>query len=205
MSGSGRHSSYEDSSGGRTPSSYPYMDQTTSGQRYLRPEDVYRLENEGTYFNATSYTQSRHGSQNNSPRRSNATPPDQGARHQSNPHSPYVEYPYTDLSRHVSGGDSAFESSRRVTPPDQSSTASRHSPTGSHGDCPKDRECSRGISAQDSPKSKGKGKEREDDRHSASSQKSNGGGRHGSGDSGGSRRFIGPSQARLVSGVFIRY
>lgn len=203
MSGSGRHS-HDGSSGGRTPSSYAYADQMMSGQQYLRPEDVYRLEREGTYFNSNSYSQSRHGSDTNSPRHSNVTPPDQTSRHQSNPRSPYIEYPYTDLSRHGSGGDSGFGASRRVTPPDQSSAGSRHSPTESHGNSPKDGQYARGSSAQGSPK--GKGKEREDDRHSEPSRRGSGGGRHGSRDSRGSRRgAIGPSQERLISGVFIRY
>ena len=202
MSGSGRHS-HDSSSGGRTPSSYAYADQPMSGQQYLRPEDVYRLEREGGYFNATSHSQSRHGSETTSPRH-NVSPADQTPSRHSNPHSPYIEYPYTDLSRHSSGGDSGFGSSRRVTPPDQSSTSSRHSPTGSHGDSPKDKEHARGSSAQGSPK--GKGKERADDRHDEATRRSSGGGRHGSGDSGSSRRtMIGPVQARLVSGVFIRY
>jgi hypothetical protein len=209
MSGSGRHSSHDGNSEGRTPNSYGYTDQYMSGQQYLRPEDVYRLEREGTYFNTTSsYAQSRHSSDAGSPGYQQNTSQHQQSRHQSNPQSPYVEYPYTQLSRRASGEDSGLGSSRRVTPPERSTAASRHSSAGSHRSSPPERVYSEDRSTQGASQRTEKGKERESQRNSTSSRggAGSGGGRHSSESAGGGRKpAMGPHQKRLVNGVFIRY
>lgn len=204
MSGSGRHSSHDGSSGGgRTPNSYPYMEQTMTGQQYLRPEDVYRLEREGTYYNSSSYSQSRHGSESHSPRQQSMGS-GHASRHNTSPQSPYIEYPYTQLSRHGGGSDVGANTSRRHTPPDQPYSGARQDSSTSYGSSGRHDSYSQSTITQSSPK--GKGKEKEHDRHSDSRSSRSSGGRHSSHDRGGNKKgLIGPRQERLVSGVFIRY
>ena len=204
MSGSGRHSSYESPYGGRGLSSYAYVDQAVSDRQYLSPEDIYRLERDGTYFNSYDYPHSRHGSDSNSPRHSDIIPPDKNSRHQSKPHSPYVEYPYTDLSRNSTSGSYNSYSPKRVTPPLEAGTASRHVAPESYSGHAKHRAHGESGSIQSSPK--GKGKARDNDSHSDPPRKSSSRREQDNGGNASSRRTVfGPSQQRLVSGVFIRY
>ena len=200
---SSRHSSHGGSPrGSHTPSSASYRhQQSDQQQQYLRPEDVYRMDREGSYFGSSSvsYTQSRHGSATNSPRHSEI-PPHQQLPSQSFSPSPFDSYAYQP------GEEDAFLSpERRVTPPEDMRGVSRHGT--SHSDprheVSKDFSSNTGQrSKSDSPK--GKGKEREGDNGGGERRRSSGNGRHDPERNGSGRKESGPAN-RLVHGVFIRY
>jgi hypothetical protein len=201
---SSRHSSHGGSPrGSHTPSSASYHSyQPSQQQQYLRPEDVYRMDRDSSYFSAAdhSYAQSRHGSITNSPRHSAITPPDQRQLSHSHSPSPFDQYPYQPA-----GLDSPLSSSRRITPPDEICAGTRHTVTqsGSRHENPKDTGSDRGQgSSGGSPKGKGKEREREEP---GEGRRRSGNGRHDSAAGSGNRKGSAGPANKLVSGVFIRY
>ena len=211
---SDRHSSHGNSPrGNHTPYTPSYQGPEGPPYQYLRPEDVYRLEREGSYFGQSAYSQppSRHGSETQSPRHSTIRSPGQHSSARSYSGDPQQQCSQGSLSRFSSGDDPYAPASRWVTPPDNPSPSSRHSPHSrdSAGHSPRDRvEGSARHSSGGSSPDKGKGKAKEEKRHSGG--KSSSRGKHGDNDRGrggrgGAGGAIGPSSPNLVSGVFIRY
>lgn len=201
---SSRHSSSGGSPrGSHTPSSASYYSQQQAQQQqYLRPEDVYRMDRESSYFTsgAQSYSQSRQGSATSSPRYSDFPPPHQRLPSQAHSPSSYEQYAYQPGAT-----DPFLSPSSRLSPPEETRGESRHSgsKSGSRRESPKDAASDRGPTSQ-SGSPKGKGKEREQDSHGTARRRSGGNDRRGPGGTDTNKKASGPAN-KLVSGVFIRY
>lgn len=179
---------------------------STNDSRYLRPDDMYNMDPDVSYFGTSisSHSSSRHGSDTYSPYHGNISSTGYSQMAYTQPSDPFQQYQYADASRHVSSAGSPY-ASRRLSPADEAATFSRPSPQSGNF---------RRVSPNFDSKStqhgsdacvKGKGKQKEVDSQ-ASARKQSGGSRHGSGDKGGSRSgSASAGSEKLVSGVFIRY
>jgi hypothetical protein len=195
----GSHSGSPRGSHAHSSGSYQYGQQQQrpqhQQQQYLSPEDVFRMEREGSYFSAAShsYTPSRHGSSTGSPHFPPEIPP-----HQRLPSQPISTSAYNADPYKYAVSDPFLSPVRRESPPQEDR---RHgSQTGSQRESPKDDPSERSLSSK-SNSPKGKGKAREEDAGGESRRQSSGNDRHAPGDR---KKTSGPGN-KLVSGVFIRY
>jgi hypothetical protein len=164
-------------------------------QQYLSPEDVFRMEREGSYFSSAShsYTPSRHGSSTGSPYFPPEIPP-----HQRLPSQPISTSTYNSDPYQYAVSDPFLSPVKRDSPPREDR---RHgSQTGSRRESPNEDPAERSHSSK-SNSPKGKGKAREEDDEGESRRRSSGNDRHAPG---GRKKTSGPGN-KLVSGVFIRY